>query len=119
MSANITEYKKALKALKEAINMDKNDIVRDATIWRFGFCIELAWKCSKKVMGTNSSSPKSVIREMAQDSLIDDPKKWLKAIDYRNLSTHTYNEEIAEEVYSFIEGFLLEFEKLAKVLDEN
>ena len=57
-------------------------------------------------MGTSTSAPKQVIREMAQNSLIDDVEFWLKAIDQRNLSVHTYNESLAKEVYEFAVTFL-------------
>ena len=86
--------------------MPKNDITRDATIQRFEFCVELAWKTAKKVMGSNPTAPKQVIREMAQNNFITDVEFWLEAIDKRNLSAHTYNEILAEEVYAYILKFL-------------
>ena len=67
-------------------------------------------------MGTSSSAPKQVIREMAQNNYIDDPETWLEAIDKRNLTAHTYNESTAEEVYNFAKNFLPEFQSLSKKL---
>lgn len=118
MATSIDEFKSALKALEIALSCEKTDIVRDATIQRFEFCIELAWKTSKKVMGTSLSSPKQVIRLMAQDGLIKNVEFWLEAIDYRNLSVHTYREELAEEVYGFANKFLGEAKGLADKLEE-
>lgn len=103
---SLVEYAKALVALEKALKEPKSDIVRDASIQRFEFCVELAWKSAKKVMGTASSAPKTVVREMAQNSLIDDADFWLEAIDQRNLSSHTYKEQLAEQVYSFARKFL-------------
>jgi len=68
--------------------------------------VELAWKSAKKVMGTSTSAPKQVIREMAQSGFIEDVESWLKSIDQRILSAHTYNEKLAEEVFAFAESFL-------------
>jgi nucleotidyltransferase substrate binding protein (TIGR01987 family) len=106
MSVSLAEFEKAIKALDIALKADKTELNRDATIQRFEFTVELAWKTSKKIMGTSSTAPKQVIREMAQNSLIDDPEKWLLAIDKRNLSSHTYNEDLAEIVYNFARDFL-------------
>jgi len=41
-------------------------------------------------MGSASTAPKEVIREMAQNSYVDDVALWLKAFDQVNLSSHTY-----------------------------
>ena len=64
MPVTLVEFKKALNSLKQALELEKNDIVRDATIQRFEFPVVLAWKSAKKVMGTSTSAPKQVIREM-------------------------------------------------------
>ena len=105
MPVSLTEFSKALMALKEALAAEKNGLTRDATIQRFEFCVELAWKTSKKILDSNEVIPKQIIREMAQAKLIDDSQIWFDAIKYRNLSSHTYNETLAEEVYKFIETF--------------
>lgn len=106
MKPTTTEFAKAVSALHKAISLEKNDITRDASIQRFEFCVELAWKTARKLTGTATSSPKQVIRELAQDGLITDVGFWLKAIDMRNLSVHTYNEKLADEVYEFIQTFM-------------
>jgi len=103
---DLTEFSKALGSLEKALNEPKSDIVRDATIQRFEFCVELAWKSAKRYMGTATTAPKQVVREMAQNQLIDDVDFWLRAIDQRNLSSHTYKEQLAEQVYRFAGEFL-------------
>ncbi len=118
MPVTLVEFEKAVKSLKQALSLDKNDIVRDATIQRFEFSVELAWKSAKKVMGTSTSAPKQVVREMGQNGIIEDVTYWLQAIDHRNLSVHTYNEVLAEQVYNFAKSFLAEFEKLLNKLEQ-
>jgi len=92
-------------SLEAALSLEVNDIVRDAAIQRFEFCIELSWKSAKTVMETATTAPKQVVREMAQNGVIDDLLVWLEAIDKRNLSSHTDNETLAIEVYEFARGF--------------
>lgn len=105
MSVSILEFEKALNSLEQVILMPKTDVTRDAAIQRFEFCVELSWKTSRKIMGTTTSAPKQVIREMAQANYISDVPLWLEAIDKRNITSHTYNESLAEEVFSFINTF--------------
>lgn len=119
MAVSIEELSKALVALEKALTVEKTDISRDASIQRFEFCVELSWKSAKKVMGTTATAPKQVIREMAQSGLINDVDFWLKSIDQRNLSSHTYNEKLAEEVFTFATNFLGPAKHLLKKLQDQ
>lgn len=110
------EFEKSISKLKEALAQPKTEFLRDSVIQRFKFCIELAWKTSKKIMGSSTAAQKDVIREMAQSQYIDNVETWLKAIDMRNLSSHTYKEDLAELVYSFTQSFLPELQKLVERL---
>lgn len=106
MPASTKEFEKAVARLEEALLQPKDEFIRDSVIQRFEFSVELAWKTAKKMMGTATSAPKDVVREMAQNGYVDDVKIWLEAIDMRNLSSHTYKEELAEKVYGFAKSFL-------------
>lgn len=114
MTTSYDEFKKAVTKLKEALDQPKNDFIRDSVIQRFEFCVELSWKTSKKIMGTASSAPKEVVREMAQNGYIANIEIWLKSIDMRNISSHTYKEDLAELVYSFAKDFVFELLNLVK-----
>ena len=117
------ELKKALDSLARVLSEPKSDIARDAAIQRFEFSVELSWKASKKIMGSHSSAPKMIVREMATSGFIDDVTFWLEAIDKRNLSSHTYQEALAEEVYEFAIDFLPEarklWDRLEKIVGKN
>ncbi len=113
MAVSILEYEKALHSLKEAIEFaasrDKDSefkIARDAAIQRFEFCVELAWKTSAKKLGSSSTSPKPVIREMLQSGYIRESDLWFSFIDARNKSSHTYEEQAAREVYDVLLCFI-------------
>ena len=106
MTVNLEEFAKALEALRQGLDAPKSDLSRDASIQRFEFCVELAWKSARRVMGTSTTAPKTVIREMARNGLLEDVEFWLQAIENRNLSAHTYKEELAEQVYAFARAFL-------------
>lgn len=114
----LDEFTRAVHRLEEAIEQEKNDFIRDSVIQRFEFSIELAWKTAKKTMGVTTSAPKDVIREMAQSGYIEDVAIWLKAIDMRNLSSHTYKENLAEQVYGFACDFLPSLKALVSRLEK-
>lgn len=110
------DFKNAVTRLEEALNQKKDEFIRDSVIQRFEFCVELAWKTSKKIMGTASTAPKTVVREMAQNGFIEDVELWLESIDQRNLSSHSYKEDLAESIYLFAQNFLPELKKLKSKL---
>lgn len=92
-----TEFEKALVSLKVALSSEKTDLHRDASIQRFEFCVKLAWKTTKTLMGSASTAPKVVIREMASQNLIADTEIWFNFLDARGESSHTYKEEVATQ----------------------
>lgn len=101
------DYHKALHRLKIALTktLDEDDLYLDATIQRFEFTFELAWKLMKAVLeyeGIEAISPRSSIREAWKQHLIGDAEKWLDMQVKRNLSSHTYNEETAQDIYRHI-----------------
>ncbi len=124
MSTSLNELIKASNALKIAQNLlqqsrqndpqniEMHKALRDSCIKRFEFCVELSWKISIKTLGLDTKAPNPAIREMAQNKLIDDPQIWFEFLLARNKTSHTYNEDVAEEVYREVERLILELEKL-------
>ena len=81
-------------------------VVRDM-ILLFEFCFELAWKLMKAVLqydGIEANSPRSCIRESWKQGLIPDAQEWLEMMEKRNLSSHTYDENAAREIYREVKG---------------
>jgi nucleotidyltransferase substrate binding protein (TIGR01987 family) len=115
------ELRRALERLKEALSLPKNDIVRDSTIQRFEFTVELSWKALQrwlKSSGLNETlTPKNTFREGAKLGVVEDPEAWIKFINARNQSSHTYKEELAEEVYAAAQGLPQFVEKLIKSIE--
>lgn len=105
MPVSIIEFEKAVNSLDPVLSRPLDDVIRDASILRFEFCIELAWKTARKTMGTQTTAPKQVVREMAQNGYIEDVQIWFDALEKRNLTSHTYNEDVAKEVFDFVKIF--------------
>jgi nucleotidyltransferase substrate binding protein (TIGR01987 family) len=91
-----------LPALEEAL---KTPVVTDrdiaGVIQMFEFCYELSWKYLKfklEEAGVVSTTPKDVLTKAYQNKIIHDEKIWLDIIKDRNLSVHTYNKLLADEL---------------------
>ena len=89
------------------IPIEENDIALDAAIQRFEFSFELFWKTLKVFLleagGIQISSPKQVLKEAFSQGWINEEQKWLDLLDARNLTSHVYNEQKAQEIYRMIE----------------
>ena len=119
LKEQIMDLDNCLERLSEVLqdeNDESDNYVRDSTILRFEVSYELSWKIMKEFsvfMGQEDCySPKSCIRAAAQNGLIDNPEVWFKYLEYRNLVSHTYNQETAEQLYSSISAFLTDAKKL-------
>jgi nucleotidyltransferase substrate binding protein (TIGR01987 family) len=97
-------FEKVLTALEaiylKPVQADRANI--DATIQRFEFTFELAWKFLKEYFfeqGLELNYPREVIKEAFAVRLIDDEGVWLGMLKDRNMTSHTYNEMLADEIY--------------------
>lgn len=101
----------ALSTLDEiAHKPDRSKLERDAAIQRFEYSFEAVWKAAqlylRKVEGLDVGSPKAVARASFDVGLLDDEeaRRALAMADDRNLSVHTYNEDLAEEIAGRLSG---------------
>lgn len=72
-----------------------------------------------KILGSTTAAAKPAIREMARSNLINNPELWLSFVDSRYETSHAYDEDIAKKVYTQIEKFLPEVEKLLLTLNNQ
>ena len=108
LQAQYHDLEKALKKLNEALKQPETELNRDATIQRFEFTFEMSWKIMHsiiKVTNPKLYGVKAIIREAANAGLIDDPKAWLDFLEDRNLTVHTYKEELAKQIYANVKKF--------------
>ena len=101
----------ALKKLEEVVVLplgpQKFEI--DLTIHRFEFTIELFWKALRKKLsdeyGINVAGPKPVLQKAYLAQLISNEEIWLSMLDDRNMTSHTYKEALALEIYKNIKCY--------------
>lgn len=118
----IRAYEKALKRLNEVLSEPESAIMRDAAIKRFEFTFELLWKSLQQFFrgqGIVCNSPKGCLKEAFSYGLVEDNPLWLRMIDDRNLTVHTYNEAVAIEIYRHLRDYMPLFEKVLRSLEKQ
>lgn len=119
--ALFSDLRQAHKRLSEITKEPFTEIVRDATIQRFEFTFELSWKLLHALLkekSIESFGPKETIRNAAKAGLIQNPAIWLTFLEARNLTTHTYKQEVAEEVYEKAKEFAETLKSILPSLEE-
>ncbi|MCI7358860.1 MAG: nucleotidyltransferase substrate binding protein [Parabacteroides sp.] len=103
-------FDKAFKRLTDAIQIIRNDpdnvLLQAGLIQTYEFTFELAWKTLKDYLemeGFTVPSPRATLRQAFQCGYIQQGDVWLKALNDRNLTAHTYDDEVAKEVIADIQ----------------
>ncbi|MEK7111164.1 MAG: nucleotidyltransferase substrate binding protein [Patescibacteria group bacterium] len=106
----------AVARLEEVLKMKTSDVIKDSAIQRFEFSLDLAWKTLKAFLeeknGILVNSPKEAFREAFRQGLIEYEENWLTMVDLRNQTVHTYNQDLADKIYSRLPQFLPLFKSL-------
>ena len=106
----LQNFDKAFKRLTDAIQIIRNDpdnvLLQAGLIQTYEFTFELAWKTLKDYLemeGFTVPSPRATLRQAFQCGYIQQGDVWLKALNDRNLTAHTYDDEVAKEVIADIQ----------------
>ena len=127
-----SNYQKALMRLSEAVVvLNSQDIVnvleltllKEGLIQRFEYTHELAWKVMKDYLEyqgyVDIRGSRDAIRKSLELNIISD-RRWMSTIEARNLTSHNYDDETAENIYGeIIEVYyplFIEFENKMKSL---
>ncbi|NDE89547.1 MAG: nucleotidyltransferase [Alphaproteobacteria bacterium] len=116
-------YIKALQNLTEAVALSQerplSKLEQQGLIQSFEFTHELAWNVLKDYLEHKGAEgligSKDASREAFKNDLIEDGLTWMDMIKSRNLTTHTYNPEVAENItIDVVERFYPAFASMAK-----
>ena len=100
-------------------------IVRDAAIQRFEYTSEIFWKVIKDYLdvhdGVICNSPKAHFKETFKVGLISEEEtvNILEMVDDGNLTSHTYHEEVAGDIYRRIKDYWILMDRVCKRLAEK
>lgn len=104
-----SNYQRALSQLKKFIDKGElNELEQTGLIKAFEFTHELAWNVMKDYFeyqgNTLITGSRDAMREAFQRNLISDGDQWMAMIKSRNMSSHTYNQKIANEIGEQVVG---------------
>ena len=122
-------FKRAYARLSAAAVLARHrklsELEEQGLVKAFEFTHELAWNTLKDFLTLRGTSTKlygsrDATREAFAAGLIENGEAWMKMIEHRNQTTHTYNEAVAETIVAAIlssyvgefEAFKSTFEKL-------
>ena len=100
-------YKKALATLKNAVELaeerELSDLEKQGMIQGFEFTFELAWNVMKDYLEeqgiTGIIGSKNAVRHALNKGLIEDGQVWMDMIKDRNIASHVYDDETAEDLF--------------------
>lgn len=102
----LSNYSKALAELESAVELSRkkalSKLEEQGLIQCFEYTHELAWKTLKDFLENrgvqNLFGSKDTTREAFKLGIIRDGEVWMDMIKSRNLTSHTYDEEIADKI---------------------
>ena len=118
-------YQMALSELGEAVELAEtrqlSKLESQGLIQAFEFTHELAWKVLKDYLehraGAHLMGSKDSTKAAFKANVLQDGELWMKMIEDRNLSVHTYSESIARDVADHVtKDYYQEFRDLEKLL---
>lgn len=108
------------------VEIEELDLDREGIIQRFEYTFELfilTLQDFLKFTGENSEElygKRGVLKKALKNNLIKDHDGWRKMLESRNLTSHTYNEETADEITrDLIETFFPLMQQLYARLNEQ
>lgn len=101
LQARIEDYQRATRQLAKALARPLDEFMRDSVIQRFKVAYELAGKMLKLRLeqeGVAAGTPRQVLQAALQAGFITDGNTWTELQANRILTTHTYDEALAQRI---------------------
>ena len=136
MKLELTSLESAVASLERSIHAaatyeaslppELRETIRSGIIQNFEVAYELSWKMVKRWIETNISTEavdgvtrRELFRQAAENRLIGDVDLWMRFHSSRNETSHTYDQETAEEVSASAKEFLSTAQSLLTALRER
>jgi nucleotidyltransferase substrate binding protein (TIGR01987 family) len=113
-----SHFKKALDQSTKFIKQGNlNELEQQGLIQSFEYTYELSWSTLKDYFEgqgeTDIHGSRDAFRLAFKRGLIEDGETWMEMIESRTLTSHTYNEDIAQEIADkILNRYFPEFQSL-------
>lgn len=104
----IENFDRAETQLAKALAQPEDEFIRDSCIQRFEFTFEIFWKLLRQFAireGLEVQSPRAAIKMGFELKILTEDGRYLGMLKSRNLASHTYTEEIAEEIFRSLPSY--------------
>jgi len=107
-----SNFRRAFASLTAAVGLARarplSDLEKQGLIQVFEFTHELAWNVMRDYFAyqgnTAITGSRDAVREAFSKGLLDDGEGWMEMPQSRNLTSHTYNQAVADEIVARIIG---------------
>lgn len=107
----LQNYERALKQRRDAVSLMQSRplsmLEKQGLIQSFEFTHELAWQLMKDYFAYQGNTAimgsRDAIRTSFKAGLIDEGEIWMEMIKSRNKSSHTYNQQVADEIVTRVQ----------------
>ncbi len=137
MALDLSSLKKAIASLKNALNVaipasleampeNQQEVIKAGVIQNFEFTYELCWKFMKRWLEVNIGTAyvegvtrRELFRLSVENKLIKDVDQWMEYHDARNETSHTYDQDTADDIFQVAQTFFSDAFELLQVLEEK
>lgn len=136
MAVHLGNLRRAIAALEEGLSAFRREqlndadpalqvLLRDAVIQRFEFTFEVAWKTLRRYLEEygleqiDRATNRQMFRIGCEQGLLRDAEAWLLYLQRRNLTSHVYDQSIAEQIFRTVPDFLEDARWLLARLEER
>jgi nucleotidyltransferase substrate binding protein (TIGR01987 family) len=100
-------FRKALGQLRKFVDKgDLSELEQQGLVKAFEYTFELAWNSLKNFLEYRGQSEiygsRDAIRKAFELGLLEDGESWMDMLKSRNLTSYTYNQEVADEICSAV-----------------
>lgn len=107
-----SNFQRAFGSLADAVALARtrplSDLEKQGLIQAFEFTHELAWNVMRDYFAyqgnTTITGSRDATREAFGKGLLEDGEGWMEMIRSRNLTSHTYNQTVADDIAARIIG---------------
>jgi len=137
MALDLSSLKKAIASLKNALNVaipasleampeNQQEVIKAGVIQNFEFTYELCWKFMKRWLEVNIGTAyvdgvtrRELFRLSVENKLIKDVDQWMEYHDARNETSHTYDQDTADDIFQVAQTFFSDAFELLQILEEK
>ena len=137
MALDLSSLNKAIKSLGKALKVaapdrlkdmpeDLQEVIKAGVIQNFEFTYELCWKFMKRWLEENMGKThvdgvtrRQLFRLSAESKLISDLDQWMEYHSARNETSHTYDQDTADEIFQVAKTFFPDAEEFLRAMEEK